>query len=175
MSASPGSRRAWLAALAATAALALAGLALYALYPAWGIGPRQPISFSHRVHAGVKRISCRFCHPYVERSENAGLPTVAKCFFCHKYVIPTHPELLREKGYLDAGAPVPWLRVFSVPDHVKFRHRPHVARARLDCAACHGDVAARDRLAPVKFQMGFCLGCHRARGAQIDCWLACHR
>jgi hypothetical protein len=171
---SPGSNRAWYAWLAATAALVLAALYLEEVYPSRGIGPRQPISFSHRVHAGVKRISCRFCHPYVERSENAGLPTVQKCFYCHRYVIPTHPEILREKAYLDAGRPVPWIRVYSVPDHVKFRHQPHVAWARLDCAGCHGPVAELDRLKPVKFQMGFCIGCHRARKAPTDCWLACH-
>jgi hypothetical protein len=33
-------------------------------YPQKDIGPQQPIYFSHRVHAGVKEISCRFCHPF---------------------------------------------------------------------------------------------------------------
>jgi hypothetical protein len=27
----------------------------------------------------------------------------------------------------------------------------------------------------LNFQMGFCVGCHRERKAQLDCWLACHR
>ncbi|MBI5015476.1 MAG: cytochrome c3 family protein [Deltaproteobacteria bacterium] len=170
----PGGRRAW-AALGGATAVLLGGLFyVYAVYPGAGIGPRQPISFSHRVHAGVKRIPCRFCHPYVERSAHAGLPTVKKCFYCHAHVIPSHPEILREKGYLEARVPVPWVRLFVVPDHVKFRHQPHVAWAKIDCSACHGAVATMDRLRPVKFQMGFCIGCHRARGAQLDCWLACH-
>jgi hypothetical protein len=166
--------RVWLGWLAATAVVVAAMLYLYAVYPSRGIGTKQPISFSHRVHAGVKQIPCRFCHPFVERSENAGLPTVEKCFYCHKYVIPTHPEILREKAYLDAKAPVPWIRVYSVPDYVKFRHQPHVAWGSIDCVRCHGPVATMDRLKPVKFQMGFCIECHKARGAQIDCWLACH-
>jgi hypothetical protein len=26
----------------------------------------------------------------------------------------------------------------------------------------------------VNFEMGFCIGCHKQKNAQIDCWLACH-
>lgn len=170
----PWSRTTVAAWFLAAVALVLATLYFDNVYPTSGIGPRQPISFSHRVHAGVKQIPCRFCHPYVERSENAGLPTVQKCFFCHKYILAGHPEILKERAYLDAKTPVPWIRVYSVPDHVKFRHQPHVGWAKLDCARCHGPVAEMDRLKTVKFQMGFCLACHRQRGAQLDCWLACH-
>ncbi len=140
-----------------------------------GIGPRQPISFSHRVHAGVKEINCRFCHPDVERSPNAGLPTVEKCFYCHKYVIPDHPEIKNEERYLKSDTPVPWVRIFWVPDFVFFNHIPHLKWGKLDCKDCHGDVKTFDRLRRVDFQMGFCLNCHRQRGAQLDCWLACHR
>ena len=32
-----------------------------------------------------------------------GLPEMEKCFFCHKYIIPTHPEILKEKEYYDSG------------------------------------------------------------------------
>ena len=85
------------------AAVLLMGMMLYFyyVYPGQGMGPKQPISFSHRVHAGVKAINCRFCHPYVERSEHAGLPEMEKCFFCHKYIIPTHQEILKEKEYFE--------------------------------------------------------------------------
>ena len=83
------------------------GHALLLLLPSrtTGIGPAQPIPFSHRVHAGVKAIDCRFCHPFVERSENAGLPEVEKCFYCHEYIIPIHPEILKEKRYYTSGTP----------------------------------------------------------------------
>ncbi len=147
----------------------------YRAYPAQQIGPLQPIPFSHRVHAGVKEINCRFCHPYVERSQNAGLPAVEKCFFCHKYVIPDHPEIRKEQQYYDSRKPVPWVRVFWVPEFVYFRHEPHIAWARLDCSQCHGNVRSMDRLPTVQFQMGFCITCHRRLNAQVDCWLACHR
>ncbi len=144
-------------------------------YPVRSVGPRQPIPFSHRVHAGVKEINCRFCHPFVERSQNAGLPPMEKCFFCHKYIIPQHPEILKELEHFQAKKPVPWIRIFFTPDYVFFRHQPHVSWAKLDCTNCHGDVKTQDRLVPVNFQMGFCVKCHRKLKAQLDCWLACHR
>lgn len=147
----------------------------YEAYPQMKIGPKQPIPFSHRVHAGVKQIDCRFCHPYVGRSQNAGIPSVKKCFFCHDYIIPTHPEIQKEKAYLNAKKPVPWVRVFWVPDFVYFRHQPHVEWAGLDCSECHGDVRSMDRLRRVEFQMGFCITCHRKMNAELDCWLGCHR
>jgi hypothetical protein len=147
---------------------------LYALYPGEDIGPQQPIYFSHRVHAGVKQINCRFCHPFVDRSENAGIPPLEKCFFCHKYIIPYHPQIMKEREHFEHKVPVPWIRIFFVPDFVKFRHEPHINWGKLDCVACHGQVATFDRLRPVNFEMGFCIECHKKMNAQIDCWLACH-
>ncbi len=147
----------------------------YYAYPSVRIGPQQPVYFSHRVHAGVKEINCRFCHPYVERSQHAGLPQVEKCFFCHEYIIPNYPEIQKEKKYLLTNKPVHWVRMFILPDFVFFAHRPHILWAKLDCTNCHGEVKATDRLEPKVFQMGFCIGCHRKMGAQTDCWLACHR
>jgi predicted CXXCH cytochrome family protein len=144
-------------------------------YPQRMIGPQQPIPFSHRVHAGVKAIPCQFCHPFAERSQNAGLPPVEKCFFCHKYIIPQHPQILKEWDHLVAKKPVAWIRIFFTPDYVFFNHRPHVGWNKIDCTRCHGDVKSQDRLQCFDFQMGFCVGCHRERKAQLDCWLACHR
>lgn len=147
---------------------------LYSL-PGRGIGPLQPIAFSHRVHAGVKDINCRFCHAGAERSANAGLPSLEKCFYCHKYIIPNHPEIVKEDRYYRSGKPVPWERIFWVADFVYFDHVPHLKWGKLDCADCHGDVKSMDRLKKVDFEMGFCLDCHRKKKAQQDCWLACHR
>jgi predicted CXXCH cytochrome family protein len=162
----------WLGVLA----LLFAAMAyFYYSYPERNIGPPQPIYFSHRVHAGVKEIPCRFCHPGVERSPNAGIPPMEKCFFCHQYIIPQHPQIVKEKEHFDRGEPVSWVRIYWVPDFVFFNHIPHVKWAKLDCTECHGAVKTLDRLLPVNFEMGFCLDCHRKRGAQVDCWLACHR
>ena len=145
----------------------------YYFSPHQGIGPVQPIYFSHRVHAGVKEINCRFCHSYVERSHNAGIPAVNLCFYCHQYIIPQHPQIVKEWQHLETKTPVPWIRVFYVPDHVKFNHQPHL-KAGLDCENCHGEVKKMDRLVGQDFKMGFCINCHKQMSAQMDCWLACH-
>ncbi|MBW2529484.1 MAG: cytochrome c3 family protein, partial [Deltaproteobacteria bacterium] len=41
----------------------------------FGDGLEQPIAFSHRLHVTDKEIDCFYCHPYGERSLNAGLPS----------------------------------------------------------------------------------------------------
>jgi len=143
-------------------------------FPQQDIGPEQPIPFSHRVHAGTKQIACRFCHPFPDHGPRSGLPEMSKCFFCHDYVIPTHPEIMKEKQTLTTGMPILWKRVFYVPDYVQFNHQPHLRWAGLACSECHGLVEAQDRLVRRQFKMGFCIDCHQQLGAQIDCWLACH-
>ena len=116
----------WRYGLGTTLLLLAAMLYFYYLYPGQMIGPEQPIPFSHRVHAGVKKISCRFCHPFVGRSEHAGIPSLQKCFFCHKDIIPTHPQIVKERLYFEEQRPVKWVRIFFVPDYVKFLHQPHI-------------------------------------------------
>jgi predicted CXXCH cytochrome family protein len=102
------------------------------------------------------------------------LPEVEKCFFCHSYVIPIHPEIVREMDYYRTNTPVPWVQVYWVPDIVKFKHQPHIVFGKLDCTECHGDVQSMDRLRRVDFKMGFCIDCHKQKQAKIDCYLACH-
>jgi hypothetical protein len=143
------------------------------LYPYQTIGPQQPIFFSHRVHAGDKGIDCRFCHSFVERSTNPGMPPLGTCFFCHRHIITGHPQIVKLKNYFDAGNPVPWIRLMYLPDYTRFNHQAHVEN-EVACADCHGGVTRMDRIYPVTYQMGFCISCHRARNAQLDCWLSCH-
>jgi len=149
-------------------------LYLYYGYPGADMGPRQPIYFSHRVHAGVKNINCRFCHPFTDRSTNAGLPTMEKCFYCHKTIIPEHPQIVEERRHYETNQAVRWVRIYYVPDFVKFNHQPHILWGQVDCTVCHGNVQTMDRLHRVDFKMQFCTNCHQERGAQLDCWLACH-
>ena len=139
------------------------------------LGPEQPIPFSHRLHVTDKDIDCRFCHTGVDRSPQAGIPPEQTCMFCHQSVITEHPEIRHLWWYYGEDEPIPWVRVFEVPDHVYFTHRVHTQVAGLDCTDCHGPVEQEDRLqAPQVFLMGFCLECHRPRGASTDCW-TCHR
>lgn len=145
----------------------------------WGgaarLGPEQPIPFSHRLHVTDKDIDCRFCHTGVDRIHQAGIPPVETCMFCHRVIITEHPEIRRLRWHYDNEEPVPWERVFAVPDHVYFTHRVHINSGGLECENCHGPIERMDRLEqPRKLEMGFCLECHRPRGATVDCW-SCHQ
>jgi hypothetical protein len=68
--------RASAALLAGAGALALLGAS----------PPAQPFRFSHKVHAGDERIGCTSCHAYAERGPVAGVPSMARCQGCHKFV-----------------------------------------------------------------------------------------
>ncbi|HDY89406.1 MAG TPA: cytochrome c family protein [bacterium] len=148
-------------------------LFLYYIYPHIGIGVKQPISFSHRVHAGDKDINCRFCHHLVDKSMKPGIPSLTKCFYCHDLVITSHPQILKLKEYKKTNTPVPWIRVYDVPDYVYFSHKRHIAK-EIDCTECHGNIKTMDRITYKKFEMGFCVNCHRERNASLDC-VTCHK
>jgi len=51
-----------------------------------GYEPIQPISYSHRLHAGELGIACLHCHAGAERSRHAGIPSMNICMNCHQYV-----------------------------------------------------------------------------------------
>jgi hypothetical protein len=155
--------------------LLLVSVFLYLFYmpPAKNIGPEQPIPFSHRVHSGVKKIHCEFCHPYVSRSKHPGIPPVEKCLFCHKYIIAGHPQIQKEHRYFNTNTPTPWKKVNILAEHVVFNHQRHIKK-NIACESCHGRIETMDRIKGVHFMMGFCIGCHREKKANLDCWLACH-
>lgn len=159
--------------VAVCGALVLGFLFFFYASPATRVGAAQPIPFSHRLHAGHKAIDCRFCHSYVARSTYPGIPPVEKCLYCHNYIIANHPEIRKEHNYFNTNTPTPWVKVFYLPEHVLFNHQRHIKR-EIACESCHGDVKPMDRLKGLRFKMGFCLACHRAKGVNVDCWLACH-
>jgi mono/diheme cytochrome c family protein len=161
--------------------------------------PRQPIFFSHLIHAGSFQIDCQFCHADARRSEYAGLPSVERCVGCHKIIgVQDNPEIAKIHDYARRGQPIPWVRVFKVPEFTYFPHKAHV-RANLPCQGCHGPIEQMrvvgaqtgPRLAndlarlvglkppPPPLTMGWCVECHRVqnatqgRQAPLDC-VACH-
>jgi mono/diheme cytochrome c family protein len=161
--------------------------------------PRQPIFFSHLIHAGSFQIDCQFCHADARRSKYAGLPSVERCLGCHKVIgAQDNPEIAKIHQFAARGEPIPWVRVFTIPEFTYFPHKPHV-RAGVACQSCHGPVERMrvvgadtgPRLlndlanliglkpAPPPLTMGWCVDCHRrenaARGTQapLDC-VTCH-
>jgi predicted CXXCH cytochrome family protein len=142
------------------------------LYPS-NLGAKQPISFSHRVHAGTKEIGCLMCHPGALKTPVAGIPPVETCMLCHSRIIIHYPEIEKVRRHYEQGRPILWVRVTNLPDLSHFDHSVHLA-AGVDCGKCHGDVKAMDRIILYQnFTMGFCIQCHRENNATRDCF-ACH-
>lgn len=138
-------------------------------------GPRQPITFSHLIHAGNYRIGCQYCHSGVRRGPNAYIPSVQACMGCHKLAGAMKPEVVKIRQAWENNEPVRWLRVNRIADFVYFNHYPHIAKG-VPCQQCHGEVAGMAEVRPyIKLNnMTFCVDCHRQNNASIDCY-TCHR
>lgn len=126
-----------------------------------GFAPAQPIPFSHRLHAGSLAIPCLHCHPGAEKSRAAGVPAVEACMGCHKVTKTDSPAIRRLAAAFASGQLLAWKRVYSLPSHVFFDHRPHVL-AGVACQTCHGPVQEMPLLSRnMSMRMGNCLACHR--------------
>ncbi len=184
--------------------LALLAILVFLAVSSWSRQPAaarpsvQPITFPHNVHVQTHKIDCQYCHADARRSEYAGLPSVARCMGCHKITAADKPEIKKLAGYAARSEPIPWMRIYKVPEFTYFPHKAHL-RAGLSCQTCHGPVEtmttvgartgprlANDLLnlvglrpAPPPLTMGWCIECHRrenaARGmhAPLDC-VTCH-
>lgn len=138
--------------------------------------PAQPIEFSHALHAGEHEIPCMQCHVYAERTPVAGAPPVSKCMDCHANIDTESDELDKLEAYWEAGEPIEWVKVYSVPDFVHFTHKRHV-RAGLACQDCHGPVETMERVERVNDPlMNWCVDCHVVHEVEHgkDCW-TCHK
>jgi len=148
------------------AALVVAALAAACEPTNQGYEPRQPIAYSHAVHAGDLKIPCLYCHYAAARGRHAGIPPLQICMNCHTQVKKDAPEIVKIKRALAEGTPVEWVRVHRLPSHAKFDHSVHVA-ADVACQTCHGPVQEMGRIrqnAPLT--MGWCISCHREKGAE---------
>ena len=65
---------------------------------------------------------------------------------CHKIVAKQgNPEVDKLKGYWERKEPIPWVRVFKVPEYAQFPHKRHVL-AGLPCQTCHGRIEAMEQV-----------------------------
>jgi hypothetical protein len=157
----------------------------------------QPIAFPHNTHVQTYKMDCQYCHTEARRSEYAGIPSVERCIGCHKITAADKPEIKKLAEYATRKEPIPWVRVYKMPEFTYFPHKSHV-RAGVACQTCHGPVetmttvgantgptlvndllnVAGFRTAAPPLSMGWCIECHReqnARGAKapLDC-VTCH-
>ena len=152
--------------------------------------PKQPIYYSHKVHAGINQINCLYCHGAAMDSKHAAIPSVNVCMNCHK-AINTYekgPVLKDEAGNVINGTaqiqklyeyagfdpknaaawdpskakPIPWTKIHNLPDHVYFNHSQHVKAGNVQCQSCHGEITGMDEVYQFsELSMGWCVNCHR--------------
>jgi hypothetical protein len=123
--------------------------------------PVQPVRFNHQLHVTGFRIDCRYCHGTVERDAPAGMPSTRTCVPCHNPVWLEGPFFAPVHRSLETGEPIPWARVYALPDHVFFNHAIHVNKG-IGCETCHGRVDRMARISQaVPLTMRWCLDCHR--------------
>ena len=48
--------------------------------------PKQPLFYSHKVHAGINQINCLYCHASAEKSKHSMIPSTNICMNCHKQI-----------------------------------------------------------------------------------------
>lgn len=149
-----------------------------------GHQPKQPVPFSHKLHAGQLKLDCRYCHNTVEKAGHAAIPATATCGNCHGGNRTTaetpgmpgrdlgivHPEstlLTPIRESLETGDPVLWERVHDLPDFVYFNHSVHINKG-VSCVTCHGRIDQMEVVTQVEpMSMKWCLDCHRNPAANI--------
>ena len=157
-----------------------------------GYQPIQPIHYSHRIHAGVNQIECKYCHSSARVSKHAGIPSLNVCMNCHKAIAEVAESTATEEyskefydgeikklykavgwdeatqAYTGTTEPVKWVRIHNLPDFAFFNHAQHVSVANVQCQKCHGPVEEIEVMyqhAPLT--MGWCINCHRETNVRV--------
>ncbi len=126
-----------------------------------GYRPKQPVEYSHKLHAGDLGMDCRYCHTSVERATHANVPPTQTCMNCHKLVKPESEKLTLVRESAASHVPLQWVRVNNMPGYVYFEHASHI-NAGVACISCHGNVAQMEVVSQAQpLSMGWCLDCHR--------------
>ncbi len=126
-----------------------------------GYQPKQPVPYSHKLHAGNMGMDCTYCHTSVLKAAYASIPPTQTCMNCHSKVKEKSVVLEPVRASWASGESVPWVKVHRLPDYVYFNHSSHT-NAGVSCVSCHGRV---DQMVEVKqvqtLAMSWCLDCHR--------------
>ena len=128
--------------------------------------PKQPIAFSHKIHAGQYEIDCNYCHTGVQKSKNANIPSPNICMNCHSAITKGtntgETEIQKIYAAVETNTPIEWVRVHNLPDLAYFNHSQHVNVGGVECQTCHGPIEEMDVVRQHSLlTMGWCIDCHR--------------
>ena len=134
--------------------------------------PKQPIAFSHKLHAGAYEIDCKYCHTGVMKGKSANIPSPNICMNCHTQIKQDSPEIQKiysaigydvtTASYTGKQKPIEWVRIHNLPDLAYFNHSQHVNVAGIECQTCHGPIQEMDVVKQYSLlTMGWCIDCHR--------------
>lgn len=131
-----------------------------------GYAPKQPIAFSHKIHAGQYEIDCKYCHTGVIKGKSATIPSVNICMNCHNQIKTGTNTGEGEIGKIvkafSENKPIEWVRIHNLPDLAYFNHSQHVMVGGIECQTCHGPVQEMDVVRQYSLlTMGWCIDCHR--------------
>lgn len=139
---------------------------LYSIGVQQGYAPKQPIAFSHKIHAGQYEIDCKYCHIGVMKGKSATIPSVNICMNCHNQIKSGtntgEGEIGKIVSAFNNNKPIEWVRVHNLPDLAYFNHAQHVNVGGIECQTCHGPVQEMDVVRQYSLlTMGWCIDCHR--------------
>lgn len=139
---------------------------LYGIGVQQGYAPKQPIAFSHKIHAGQYEIDCKYCHVGVMKGKSATIPSVNICMNCHNQIrqgaVTGEQEIAKIVAAWDNKKPIEWVRIHNLPDLAYFNHAQHVNVGGVECQTCHGPIETMDVVRQHSLlTMGWCIDCHR--------------
>ena len=127
-----------------------------------GYAPKQPIAYSHKLHAGEYKINCAYCHTSVYKGKSASIPAANICMNCHNVIKNGSPEIKKLYTAIEKNQPIEWVRVHNIPDYAYFNHAQHTNVGGLACQNCHGEIEKMEVVQQVSpLTMGWCIDCHR--------------
>ncbi|MBC7570714.1 MAG: c-type cytochrome [Spirosoma sp.] len=147
-----------------------------------GYAPKQPIAYSHKLHAGQYKIDCNYCHIGVNKGKSATIPAANICMNCHGVIKKESPEIQKIYAAIEQNRPIEWIRVHNLPDLAYFNHAQHVNVGNVQCTTCHGEIEKMEVVEQrSSLTMGWCIDCHRKTevntkdNAYYDKLVALHR
>ncbi|MBM3177847.1 MAG: c-type cytochrome [Bacteroidetes bacterium] len=128
--------------------------------------PKQPIAFSHKVHAGQYEIECKYCHTGAAKGKSANIPSANVCMNCHTQIksgtVTGEGEIAKIYAAVQNNKPIEWVRIHNLPDLAYFNHAQHVTVGNIQCQTCHGPIEQMDVVKQYSLlTMGWCIDCHR--------------